>query len=413
MSIRGVFMANSTYYSYQFVLAATFGAVIACSPTRFSPNTTPTSVCDSSVTTCVVVDGITNISQSFKVGAGKVDILFVNDNSASMSVIQSKLAAKFGGFIENLDSKDIDYRISMTTTDLLAVQQSPLITFGNGLKTLSKNDSGRVGLFNSAIARPETIACEDFIKSSFYTYGAGFMGTSYYGSNYNKYCPSNDERGLFTASEVLSKNVNNLIRADANLNIILVSNEDVRSGLYNSTSTQYASEFALDAKDRATNFTNMISSVYPGKYWEFNSIITKDNSCALSQMNDFKDNVGNPIKDASGNYVIGANVGLEYAALSASASTDVDGNPAPRGQILSICNNDYTAYFNNIAAQISQASRLMTLRCTPATAPSVVRTGNSSFSVPYQWQGDKILFQAGSEGIAITVSYQCRVAAAH
>ena len=63
---------------------------------------------------------------------------------------------------------------------------------------------------------------------------------------------------------------------------------------------------------------------------------------------DFKDNLGNPIKDSFNNFVIGANLGLEYAALSASASTDVDGNPSPRGQILSICNSDYSQYFNNM-----------------------------------------------------------------
>jgi hypothetical protein len=398
-------------YSMQFAIASVLGAVIACSPTKFSPENSPTSVCDSTTTTCVVINGETNITQSFKVGSGKVDILFVNDNSASMSVIQTKLAAKFGGFVENLDSKEIDYQISMTTTDLLAAQKNPLITFGNGSKILTKGDSGRVGLFNAAIARPETIACENFIKSAYYTYGSGFNQTSYYAQNYNNYCASNDERGLYTAHDAILNNTSRILRSDAHLNVILVSNEDVRSGLYNNST--YGSQYALEAKDRASNFTSMMNSTYPGKYWEFNSIITKDNACASQQQMDFKDNAGNPIKDSNNNFVIGANLGLEYAALSASASTDVDGNPSPRGQILSICNSDYTQYFNNIAAKISQSARLMPLKCTPQVAPVVVRTNNSSQTVPYQWQGDKILFQAGSEGIPVTVTYKCRVVTAY
>jgi hypothetical protein len=407
------FMWKSNYYSYQFVLAAAFGAAIACSPTKFNAyDNNPQVVNIRSSSNCPEVSaGQYQCTDTFKVGSGKVDILFVNDNSASMSVIQTKLAAKFGGFIENLDSRDIDYQISMTTTDLLAAQQNPLIKFGNGLKVLTKSDTGRVGLFNSAIARPETIGCENFIKSSYYTLGSAFNQSNYYAQNYNNYCASNDERGLFTANKVVSENTSNIIRADAHLNIILVSNEDVRSGLYNNAT--YGSQYVLDQKDRATSFTSMMTATHPGKYWEFNSIITKDQACASVQQNDFKDNANNPIRDVNGNYVIGANIGLEYAALSASASTDVDGNPSPRGLILSICSADYTSYFNNIAAKISQSARLMPLKCVPTSAPVVVRVSNSSLTVPYQWQADKILFQAGSEGVPVTVSYQCRVSVGH
>lgn len=400
-------MKKTTLLGLQFSIASVMGAVIACSPTKFEPKNSPNSVCDSTTSSCVVVDGFTNITQSFKVGSGKVDILFVNDNSASMSVVQSKMAARFGGFIENLDAKEIDYQISMVTTDLVAFQQNQLITFGNGKKVLTKGDSNRVGLFNAAIARPETIQCENFIKSAYYTYGPSFNSTNYYAQNYNNYCPSNDERGLYTAHEAVSKNLNSIIRTDAHLNIIVVSNEDVRSGLYNDST--YASQYALDNKDKASGFMTMMANTYPSKYWTFNSIVTKDAACAVTQQADFRDNAGNPIRDVNGNYVVGANIGLEYGALSASAAQDIDGNPTPRGQILSICNTDYTNYFTNIATKISADSRLMPLKCTPVTAPSVVRTGNPSLSVPYQWQGNKILFQRGSEGIPVTVSYRCNI----
>ncbi len=403
-------MHKSIYTSIMFSLSVVFGAVIACSPTKFnSYDTNPQNAVVRSSSNCPEISpGQFKCTDAFKVGAGKVDILFVDDNSASMSDTQKKIAAKFGGFIENLDSKEIDYQISVTTTDLSAVQKSPLLTFGNGSNILTKSDSNRVGLFNAAIARPETIACENFIKSAFYTYGASFNTTNYYSQNYYNNCASNDERGLFTANLAISNNASSALRADANLNVILISNEDVRSGMYGSDA-----RFALEEKDKAITFTSMMSSVYPGKYWEFHSIITKDTSCATSQQLSFVDNSNNPIRDANGNYAIGANLGSEYAALSASASTDVDGNPSPRGQILSICNNDYTMYFNNIAARISQAARLMTLKCTPTSAPIVVRTNNVSQTVPYQWQGDKILFQAGSEGVPVSVSYQCQVQNAH
>lgn len=397
-------------FKIQFAVAATFGAIIACSPTKFNPydSNNQNALIRTSSNCPEVSPGQFKCTDSFKVGAGKVDILFIDDNSASMSDTQKKLAAKFGGFIENLDAKEIDYQISITTTDLAAVQKKSLITFSNGSTILTKNDSNRVGLFNAAIARPETVGCENFIKSSFYTYGSSFNTTDYYAQNYYANCASNDERGLYTANLAVSGNASGFIRSDANLNLILISNEDVRSGSYMTDS-----KFALDENDKATAFTSMMSQKYPGKYWEFHSIITKDNSCANSQQISFVDNSNNPIRDSNGNYAIGANLGSEYAALSASPSMDVDGNPSPRGQILSICNNDYSSYFNNIAARISQAARLMSLKCVPVSAPVVVRTNNVAQSVPYQWLGDKILFQPGSEGIPVSVSYQCQIQNAH
>lgn len=403
-------MYKYIYYVLCLFIVLNFTSIIACSPTKFSSyDSNPQVIAIKSNSNCPEVSqGKFICTDTFKVGSGKVDILFVDDNSASMSIIQKKIAAKFSGFIENLDLREIDYQISITTTDLAAVQKDSLVTFGNGLKILTKNDLNRVGLFNAAIARPETIDCENIIKSDFYMFGPSFNTTDQYAKDYYSKCASSDERGIYTANEVISKNSNNLIRNDAHLNIILISNEDVRSSLY-STDARYA----LDLKDKAVGFTSMMSSVYPGKYWEFNSIITKDNVCATSQQLAFVDNANNPIKDASGNYVIGANIGLEYAALSASASVDVDGNLSPRGQILNICDNDYSIHFNNIAAKISESARLMPLKCVPTAAPVVVRSNNLSLSVPYQWQGDKILFQAGSEGIPVVVSYQCQIQAAH
>lgn len=396
-------MKKSVTQSLLFFSSVVMGSIVACSPTKFNNIVPDNFVGVSGSSSCTQLSsGVYQCDTQFKVGAGKVDILFINDNSASMSTVQSKMAAKFGGFIENLDSKDIDYQIAMVTTDLGMYQKNGLVSFGNGKKVLTKGDTNRVGFFNAAIARPETIACENFIKSAYYTYGADFQKTSYYSQNYYTYCASNDERGIYTGIESIVNYGSQFIRSDAHLNVILVSNEDVRSGLYNSSS-----EFSLDNKDRASNFSTTMAQSFPNKYWEFNSIITKDSSCAATQTADFRDKNGNTILNSSGQPVVSANVGLEYAALSASASKDIDGNPAPRGQILSICNNDYSIYFSNIAAQIAESSRLLPLKCTPISSPTVVRVSNPSQSVPFDWQGDKILFKKGSEGIPVKVTYQC------
>lgn len=382
------------YYAHVFLLSA-LGSVIACSPTKFSPAVAQNADC---TTGCVVTpDGIQKWDEAHKVGTGKVDILFVNDNSASMSVIQHRMAQAFGGFIERLDAREIDYKIAMTTTDATRITASPLITFGNNSNFLTNSDSARVSLFNGAIVRQETVSCENIIKTFYNTYGPSFQTRSDYATAYNNACASSDERGILTANYILSKNVNGFVRNDAHLNIILISNEDVRSG---NSST-------FEAQDRASTLISLVNTNFSGKYWEFNSIITKDAVCATSQKQQFRSASGQEIKDQNGNYVIGANPGVEYAALSASASQDIDGNAQPRGQIIDICQTNYSAYFNNMAAKVADSARMFNLKCTPAAAPVVEVANNPAATVPHTWNGNHIVFNRGSEGVQVRIKYNC------
>jgi hypothetical protein len=385
----------------QLGLGICLGSVIACSPTKFYPAVSPTSVCDPSLTVCEATEsGQTKIVQNFKVGAGKVDILFVVDNSASMAVIQDKLANRFSGFIQNLDAKETNYQIAITTTDLAAVQASPLITFDNGATILNSSHADRVTLFGKAIARKETRDCEAFIKSAYYTYGFGFQEAPYYLANYESNCPTGDTRGTATALEVITQNPSGFIRSDAHLSIILVSNDEVRGGRQIDPNVDTASNFLA----QITNIKIMES-----KFFNFNSIVTLDAACGTQQSLAFKDVNGITIRDQSGNPVIRANPGAQYVALSSSASTDVDGNAKPRGLTKSICEGDYGNLFNDIATNITESARLLSLKCTPISAPKVTLQSNSEQTVPFLWQGTQILFQKGSEGVDIKVEYTCDV----
>lgn len=393
----------------QLTLGICLGSVIACAPTKFYPAVSPTSVCDPSLVVCEQgTGGTTKIVQPFKVGAGKVDILFVIDNSASMAVIQNKLASKFSGFIQNLDAKETDYQIGITTTDVAAVHASPLVPFAvdvNGKPTISiltKDISNRVSLFGTAIARNETRKCEAFILSSYYTYGFGFQEYPDYVAAYNSNCPSPDTRGTLTALEVIKQNPSGIFRSDAHLNIILVSNDDSRGG----------SDRIKDANDKPEYFLSQIATLDASrsKYLEFNSIVTMDAACGSQQANSFKDSNGITIRNTENKPVINSSPAVEYIALSNSASTDVDGKAKPRGLTKSICDGDYANLFKDIATNITESARLLSLKCTPVSAPKVTKAGTVE-TVPFLWQGDKILFQKGSEGVNINVEYECNVGA--
>lgn len=404
------------YYAHVFLLSI-LGTVIACSPTKFTPVTAVNADCTSG---CVVnTDGTKNWDDAHKIGTGKVDILFVNDNSASMAVIQQRLAQAFGGFIERLDQREIDYKIAMTTTDarkvLASGNSSPgnsLISFGNGSTFLTKNDSNRVSLFNGAIVRTETTACENIIKSYYANCGASFQSNSQcvllngsngyetYAQAYNRVCASGDERGILMANHVLANNVNNFVRSDAHLNVIVISNEDVRSGAYSNAA------YALTTEDTAQGLNSAMSSKYAGKYWEFNSIITKDSTCALQQQQAFAVN-GQPVKDQAGNYVISANPGTQYAAVSSSASQDVNGNAQPRGQIIDICQTNYSDKFALMAAKVNETALTYVLKCSPLAAPVVEVEGNPAATVPHTWNGNKIIFNSTYAGTPVRVKYTC------
>lgn len=385
---------NWNLTKYQFAIGLVFGVVIACSPTKFKPTDVTESICDSSVTNCVVEQGFTNITQNFEVGAGKVDILFVSDNSASMSPVQLKLKDDFSGFIQNLDSKKIDYRVAVTTTDLSSVNSKKLIAMGNGKSYLSNSDSNRTSLFYSAILRNETLVCENFIFGMFNTFGLNFQSQSQYGTQYSTKCPSPDTRGVYTSYLVVSENADSFMRADANLNVIVISNDDVRQG-----------KLALETNDKAETFTAMMQQLYPTKYWDYNSIIVKDETCKSQQV--LKNAQGQVISNQSGPAVIGG-IGYEYAGLSNSAAKNIDNNPRPRGQILNICEGNFASHFRNMATQISEEARMINLKCSPNAAPVVnYQNGTSVPSNLYTWNADKIVFMKGSEGSQISVQYKC------
>lgn len=384
----------SKFLCMQFAVGIIFGSVIACSPTKFGSSHQTTSICDATVSNCVTQTGSIDVTQNYKIGSGKIDILFVTDNSASMSKNQVLMASKFSGFIKNLDSKSIDYRIAITTTDLNSVTQSAkrFISFGNGQKFITNLDSDRINLFNNAIIRNETLDCENLIISMFNTKGAAFQSDPYYVSQYPIKCPSSDTRGIYTANLVISDNSDSFMRSDANLSIILISNDNVRQGK------------TLESKDTAAAFVNMMQEQYPTKYWDFNSIIVKDNICKQSQT--LYSATNQLVINQSGPAISGG-MGIEYANLSNSAARDIDDNPRPRGQILDICQTDYAQNFNSMSTQISQDARMLTMKCTPSAAPVVFVAGNPSLNISHTWSGDKIVFPRGSEGTSVTISYTC------
>lgn len=374
------------FFYVRLYLISVMMFVMSCSPTKFTPVVSNDALCkgEQSVgdASCVVVDGVTYKTETFYIGGGKSDILILNDNSASMLETQRKLGLKFRGFIDSLKMSQVDYRVGVATFDL---NTKGLVKMSDGSRYISPSTVNAESEFNRAIIREETLRCENVIVSYFCLLkdaqgncmNYDFQQSEGYARDYAPNCVAQDERGLLKGAEIISKNEGSFIRDDAHLTVVVISNEDARSGLYKTDN-----RYALASEETAEGFTNLISSVYPNKYWEFYSIIAQSSECIGEQVRSLKDPRGNVVRDSSGRSVINANRGEVYASISESASINADGQPSRRGQVLSLCDADYAQHFKTIAQKISESARRMTLPCTPLETPQVsfVRSASKSTS---------------------------------
>lgn len=136
----------------------------------------------------------------------QVDILFVVDNSKSMSREQGLLSAGFDSFIENIENDDVDFHIGVITTDFAG------------------DDPERGQLIGdpAVITRDTTANVDGEVQE----YQAVFKSRALVGTD-----GSGKEKGLDAAAFALSPQMTvgpnaGFLRADANLLLVFVSDED-------------------------------------------------------------------------------------------------------------------------------------------------------------------------------------------
>lgn len=362
------------------------GLYVGCSPVKFSLDD---SKCKENG--CVVQDGQYSFNYTATAGYGKVDILIVNDNSASMSFEQTRLAPRFANFIADLDSRNIDYRIAMTTTDVNgsgALKGGNLISFA-GNPYLTGKISNRVSLFNSEIQRAETLKCEKFIAGWIRNNGGNVnsINQSAYTEAYAQNCPSGDERGIYAANLVVKNNPNGFIRSDAHLAIIMLSDEDERSGLYTDGT------FPLEDLDQPATLVSNVKNVLGIE--KFNSlsvhaIVVKDQACLDLQNSQTLDGY------APTTGLVRGSIGNAYLTFADKGW----------GRVADICSNDYTSQLGQIRAKITDNIKDILLSCSAPT--DVVITVNGS-NVPYTLSGKTLkLGSALSPGTTVNLSYKCK-----
>lgn len=166
-----------------------------------------TTACGSDVTSFSLLSDENRFQQNTSSTNGKIDILWVVDNSGSMDSSQQAVADNFARFIELFQSKGYDYRIAVTTTDAYRVE------FGASASVAKFRDgvSGRrTGVF--------------VIDPSTPNLAQTFLTNIKQGINGN-----GDERAFQSFRAALDSSLNdefNFPRPDAFFSVVIVSDED-------------------------------------------------------------------------------------------------------------------------------------------------------------------------------------------
>jgi hypothetical protein len=367
------------------------GYYVGCAPVQFSKDTN----CGSN---CVTINGKKTYRYSIIPNSGKVDILFVDDNSKSMSPEQSAMAARFSTFLSSLDSRSIDYRIAITTTDVNQAA-GQLLPFSNGKSYLTPGNSANTQMFQNVIQRSETIACDS--------------GQSV--------CPSNDERGIYAANLVIRNNPAGFIRSDAHLAIVFLSDEDERSQVYDQSAS-----FRLSSDDLPQTLIANVQNIYGGKSVSAHAIIIRPGSLNGLTPEQAADRIANVI-DVNG-IINSSNApanlfnGGDSSCLNAQTNQNGSGSTGKYGYLYAlavrmtggvegdICANDYGSQLYSIGENIGDQIAEHKLYCAnpeqiDSTTPLVTFTPTGG---AYSILADKMTFSPNlTPGTQAYLQYAC------
>lgn len=405
---------NRPYNLIKLTVGFLIGAYwVACAPKNFSKDT-EVDKCQNFAEVCITSGGMDHFDYTAKANGGLVDILFVNDNSGSMSFEQSRMAQKFTSFLSQLDNGFVDYRIGVITTDVSSaatsstaddgvssalynepreingngkLQDGNLIAFSNGEPFLTPNTSNKEALFSANIQRAETRRCEDFLKQ--------YPNSQPPAAGLKANCPSGDERGIFAANLFFEKNPSSFIRPNAHLAIVILADEDVRSGLYRTTTS---GSYELETKDLPTTLVEKVRGTYSNKSLSIHSIIVKpgDSSCLAAQSNQMGPSYMDPSHGVTYNPMKGTE-GQKYA----------EATQLTNGILGDICASDYGSQLANIGSAIVERIAEITLACRNPLNFSATLTPARP-AITHHIDGSTLKFsEALPPGTQVRLSYDC------
>lgn len=371
---------------------------VACSTVDFD-QAPPTAICSPERSDCVVEPRTRRVTVNggFRV-QGDADIVFVLDNSNSMSPILRQMADRFRDLISNVQY--INYRIAFTSTDTETTTKAwptdgRFLTLDNGRKFIDNTSGSGEQLFYRAIDgfRAQTAACEARIRElrNIQTGGSGSFRPGYRDDTLNTLCAADDEQGIKATHRMLERKDSEVLRPTGHLAVIIVANEDERScggrcGNPNTVLQEANLAGLLPDKFRRAFPQTGLGLQLPNQQKTFavHSLIIKpgDTSCLTEQRNSMLD-LG-----------IVPQFGIEYAN-AANATGGITG---------SVCSRNYAVELEQMSRRI--LAQMAGFRIDCDTNDLVVRTEDSSVNIIKN--GRDVTFSGPLPvGSRVTYSYTC------
>ena len=149
----------------------------------------------------------------------KLDIVWIIDDSGSMSDEQTALGSNFSAFINEFITKDVDFKMAITTTDASSSTKKGRMVTGSDTKLTSARAKANENQFKSDF--------RSLVK----------VGTRGSGS----------EKGLEASEGFMQKYANSFIRPDAYLAVVMLSDEEDQSSKSVKNYTDYLKSFKSEA----------------------------------------------------------------------------------------------------------------------------------------------------------------------
>lgn len=378
---------------YKAMALFTLSGLIACSPVKFSSNSSD----DHPVTpvgdggggddgtgggggTTPTLRDVVYIHRS-KAKDTKLDIVLIIDDSNSMLPDNLKLADKLQGFVSNLHStSNLDWQMCVTTTREVQIGSGYYWGASHFWQANAQSPNNSLGI----VLRKGTTNLSNIFKETIKYIGAGYLN-------------SNDERAIKAAySHVYNGDLSyggnsGCYRADSAVAYLIISDEDERSVGGDITQKYYSDEYKpLEHEDYPQNFVNYFKQIFPDKRMTVNSIIVKpgDTACMAAQ----------DAKDANGQIIAKAHYGFRYAELSNLTA----------GGIGSICDNDFNTSLNLFIERINDSLSSITLECAPYNGNITVNITPTAGAITSRVDGSSLIFSSPVPANRnVEVRYKC------
>ena len=298
-----------------------------------------------------------------KAKAGKIDVLFVVDNSQSMTEELASIANQFDPFLNSI--KEYDYHIALTTTDWIQ-DRGQFLIFGNGQKFLSNPNK------DSEIHEQNVLYFQELVQMS----------------------PSSndDERGIYVLNMVLDNmSQSSFFRPHSLFMAIIVSDEDERSFGGRLPEGAHGTVPPLENYDLPETFFRKVSHQHKFSIVTVHSIIMPPNGADCP----------NQCK-AQGKCI----EGQVYADLSRPSQSILRQYGNIRlGHIGSICATDYSSQLGPIAESIQEMPPLP-LPCFPRSRVYARVNGDN---VQFRVEEKKIILtEPVPFGSDVEIKFRCR-----